>query len=380
MFKAVLSGTLDDNKSISDVQGSCFAEACKWDEYTTLAVCAAVEDISSSVEIRKDSAKLHQSRIRGASWEPPAQSTTNVPDTFWSSAPFNDSSQVRNGNLPPISNIYTAYFPPCNKQKQSWGNDDQWTVERDTASNWKAYKATLSLCLQTLSSAFNSTMETKIMETRKDLKWKSSDAGKICLAEPYKGDIFCVGEQDIQQWSSSLQRTLDGAAMLQVGADNYYTGQWVPNLVADIIGPSPAKCDPTVSSGYDLEGFTRRINNLAISMSNALRTGNTTSPDSFVPGSEWTSEQYIVVDFKWLSLPAAIYFAITFFLLMTIFKSRKGDIPLWKSSPQVLLHVMERNNGLQTLKQVDKGAKNTQVQLVYTGENWHLQDVTGRHT
>jgi hypothetical protein len=109
-----------------------------------------------------------------------------------------------------------------------------------------------------------------------------------------------------------------------------------------------------------------------------MRTGNTTSPDSIVRGSAWSSEQFIAVEFKWLTPPLVIYFAITLFLFATIFKSRKGDVPLWKSSPLVLLHSMERNNGMQTLDQVEKVSRDTRVQLQFTGENWHLQDVTGR--
>jgi hypothetical protein len=111
-----------------------------------------------------------------------------------------------------------------------------------------------------------------------------------------------------------------------------------------------------------------------------MRTGNTTSPDSIVRGSAWTSEQYIAVDFKWLTPPLAIYLAITMFLFATIVKSREANVPLWKSSPLVLLRLVERNNGMQTLKQVEEEAKETRVQLQYSGENWHLRDVTGRRT
>jgi hypothetical protein len=111
-----------------------------------------------------------------------------------------------------------------------------------------------------------------------------------------------------------------------------------------------------------------------------MRTGNTTSPDSIVLGSAWASEQYIAVDFKWLLPPASICLAITVFLFATIIKSRRANVPLWKSSPLVLLHSMERNNGMQTLKQIEKGAEETRVQLQYSGENWYLQDVTRQQT
>ncbi|KAF2833821.1 hypothetical protein CC86DRAFT_15398 [Ophiobolus disseminans] len=136
MFKAIMSGVLDDRLSISDIRGNCPTEACKWDRYTTLAVCATTEEVSSKIERRKDAREINRFQISGTPWEPPTQ-TTNVPDTFWMTAPYSDASKVRNETLPPISDIYLAHFPACNEQKQSWGN---WGKERDTASSWKAYK------------------------------------------------------------------------------------------------------------------------------------------------------------------------------------------------------------------------------------------------
>ncbi|KAI8931461.1 hypothetical protein NX059_011787 [Plenodomus lindquistii] len=114
--------------------------------------------------------------------------------------------------------------------------------------------------------------------------------------------------------------------------------------------------------------------------SHRLRTWNATLPGHTLTSSEFESEQYISVDFKWLTPPVTIYLAITLFLFTTIFKSRNEEVPLWKSSSLVLLHTVEHNNGMQTLKQVEKGAKYTQVQLQYTEQSWHLQDVTETHT
>jgi hypothetical protein len=54
MFRTVLSGVLDDKKAISDVNSECSAETCKWDEYTTLAVCASIEGVSSNAELDND--------------------------------------------------------------------------------------------------------------------------------------------------------------------------------------------------------------------------------------------------------------------------------------------------------------------------------------
>lgn len=113
-----------------------------------------------------------------------------------------------------------------------------------------------------------------------------------------------------------------------------------------------------------------------LTLSRLRKGGNQTISESFVKGSEWYAEQYIVVDFIWLAYPAAIYLAITLFFFATIIKSSKGDEPLWKSSPLVLLHIADRNNGMNTLSRAEKEGKKTQVQLQYTGANWHLQGIT----
>lgn len=70
---------------------------------------------------------------------------------------------------------------------------------------------------------------------------------------------------------------------------------------------------------------------------------------------------------------------LTLFLFATVIKSRKVDTPVWKSSPFVLLHAADHNSSISSLKQAKTVAKRRQVQLQCTGENWHLQDVTGRH-
>jgi hypothetical protein len=271
MFRAVLSGVLDDKKTLSDVVGNCSAEACQWNEYTTLAVCASVEDVSSQGQVRNE-----RFSISGTSWVPPSQGLSGQPDTFWMAAPFQDVTKLTNGKMLPISDIFMAYYPQCNDQNQTRGDLKPWRSQLSEASNWKAFKGTLNLCLQTLSSSYNNTMNTTITETHKGLTWKLTDPkntvsqiGAVCLSEPFQNKDYCVGERDLMQWASSIQRTWEGAAAMQEDWDNYYTGQFVPNIVADVIGPNPVMCDPNLGPGYGLEGFTRRINNIAVAMTNA---------------------------------------------------------------------------------------------------------------
>jgi hypothetical protein len=150
-------------------------------------------------------------------------------------------------------------------------------------------------------------------------------------------------------------------------------------------------------TAWTISSKKKRIENIAIAMSNAwtdiigshflpiliihsLRTGNTTSPSSVIRSSDYTSEEYIAVESKCLAAPVCIWLAITPSLFATKIESRKADLPLWKSSSLVLLHCAERDNGRQTIKQMEKESDKTKVQLHYTGQSSHLYDVTDRLT
>ncbi|KAH7094363.1 hypothetical protein FB567DRAFT_556016 [Paraphoma chrysanthemicola] len=370
--ESVLSSVLSTDPSPSDIVGDCMSEACSWQPYTSLAVCASIEDISSRGVMYNNSQGYPNLRIAGANWQPPSQELSGT-DIFWMAAPVGDPGNLTTARPTAITEIYVAYYPACNSTNQPrQGVGEEMTEPRRNASNWKVFKGTLSACVQTLNSTYNNSMTTTIIDTQRDLNWTRD------LLTHYKGEEFHISQKELDQWAALFERTLKGAAMLCEGCDNYYKGQWVPVIVNEIIGPTPWKCDPSLGLDYGLKGFTRRLNNIAISLSNSMRTQTSDGvlPLSVVQGTAWTSEQYISVDFRWMSLPCGIYLIITSFLLATIWKSRRQDIPLWKSSPLVLLQAADQHNGLQSLRSVDKNAKKHDVQLKYTGENWYLRDVT----
>ncbi|KAF1937071.1 hypothetical protein EJ02DRAFT_477847 [Clathrospora elynae] len=331
MIKGILSGILDDATNLSDV-------------YQTLAIYASIDDVSSSGIIANSSEDAPIFSITGESWQPPSQLLT-VPDTFWITSPFKDPGELENDKMRSIADIFVGYYPPCNDQSQTRLD---WRGELNNASNWKAFKGSLTLCLQTLDSSFNSTMRTTI----------------TCLSDRHGDDDFCVGGADLLEWSAQVSRSLNGSASIYFEYDNYFTGQWVPKILTDIIGETPAYCLPDAETGVGLglEGFMRRINNIAVYMTNTLRTE--------------LKETFIDVTYYWMFLPTAIYLVITIFLFSTIFTSRKTETPLWKSSPLVLLRAMNRSNSMQKLGQVEDDAKNTRVLLQHMGDHWHPRDVS----
>lgn len=111
MYNAIISGILEPSKSLSDVQGNCSAEACTWHNYTTVAVCTKVEDISTSlkIEIRGKGHGESGVIVSGADWKPPAQPATE--DSFWLTAPYRDPEDFTGKEAPPITDIYLAYYP-----------------------------------------------------------------------------------------------------------------------------------------------------------------------------------------------------------------------------------------------------------------------------
>ncbi|KAI1507121.1 DUF3176 containing protein [Pyrenophora tritici-repentis] len=172
----------------------------------------------------------------------------------------------------------------------------------------------------------------------------------------HNNEEYCVGDADITEWEYLIAESLTGAAAVYPNETSYgFTGQYAPNIASDVLGDSPAYC-----TGSEAGGFEQRINNIAISMSNTLRTGKNAVP---IKGTEWTKEQFFDVTFYWLSFPLAIYLTITLFLFSTIVTSGKADMPLWKSSQLVLLQATNSSNRMQSLDQVELEARSTRVKL-----------------
>jgi hypothetical protein len=201
MYKAVLSGLLGNAQSISDIKGNCSAEACRWDGYTTLAICAAIEDVSSKIEIRNDTKGYASARISGTSWQPPAQSLTGAQDSFWMAAPYKDSANVTDGNLPSTADIFIAYMQRPKKiqgRQLVAGGLHRFELE-SYEGNPQPLSSNSEIRVQHYYGNYSS---------QPDEKWKSVNKSQVCLAEPFNVENFCVSESDLQQWSSSFQKSL----------------------------------------------------------------------------------------------------------------------------------------------------------------------------
>ncbi|KAI2479997.1 hypothetical protein Ptr902_08178 [Pyrenophora tritici-repentis] len=146
-------------------------------------------------------------------------------------------------------------------------------------------------------------MHTEIVDTQINLDWQirpgiSIDSQYQYCVTGHNNEEYCVGDADITEWEYLIAESLTGAAAVYPNETSYgFTGQYAPNIASDVLGDSPAYC-----TGSEAGGFEQRMNNIAISMSNTLRTGKNAVP---IKGTEWTKEQFFDVTFYWLSFPLA---------------------------------------------------------------------------
>ncbi|KAL8675024.1 MAG: hypothetical protein Q9168_000619 [Polycauliona sp. 1 TL-2023] len=87
---------------------------------------------------------------------------------------------------------------------------------------------------------------------------------------------------------------------------------------------------------YDTSNLTRRIENLATSMTNSIRgqDDNVTGP---AYGTAWTNETYVHVRWAWLAFPATLILLASCFVLCVIWETSYRDILVWKSNNIALL-------------------------------------------
>jgi len=91
-------------------------------------------------------------------------------------------------------------------------------------------------------------------------------------------------------------------------------------------------------------------------------------------GASWANTPYILVDFRWLALPAIIYIGITILLFATALWAEVSESPLWKSSLLVLLWCMNPDNQVASGEEADNDARLLNLHLQKNEKGWQLVD------
>lgn len=414
MTNAITTSMFTTSQTAPRAPAECPSGSCTFD-YTTLALCHTVTDVTS---------QLHPN------WTVPARLTMHIPGinvtsesyNFWTSATYSNGETLpersygmpmfinktksgaatllgknfgnnttpltlnnTNTNINDLAHIYLAYQDVC-----LW-SDKTGLGESKNPKSWRAYKATLGLCLKTLSTRVDATtsntteheVHTKLRWTKLEnpspvnpnvslpfwstsLKNSSSDnsgddtAYTMTLATAEK-----IGRQIAKLW--------DIQASFTVGGDNYVYGNMLaPTFVSEILGPEALQCpggdNATTPDGvrYGHDSFNNRIDRIALGVTNAFRTAD--SSRSQQPGTSSRSTQYFDVDFRLLAAPLALFTLITAFFLVTVLRTLR--VPLWKSSQLAVLYAMGVPSRLGTKARMEAVAAKEGMRF---DEGWGLK-------
>lgn len=130
---------------------------------------------------------------------------------------------------------------------------------------------------------------------------------------------------------------------------------------------------------YEAKNYSKRIENLATSMTNNIRQQNDSGSSPF-EGVAYKTETYVHVRWAWFAYPATLLTMSLLYLLGTIIESRNRDVLIWKSSNlALLLHgqglELSKDDHLpvNTLSEMTEMAKDTRIELIQTShEDWKL--------
>ena len=149
-------------------------------------------------------------------------------------------------------------------------------------------------------------------------------------------------------------------------------------------GVNVPKSDSAFSSDvihalYDTKNFSRRIDNLATSMTNNIRQQNGSGITSF-DGLAYKTETYVRVRWAWFAYPAAIVLISLVYLIGVIVETTRCDVAIWKSSNLALIFhgktlVLAKPDRIFVNKasQMAEVAKEVDVELVQSDEeDWKL--------
>ncbi|KAF2000384.1 hypothetical protein P154DRAFT_534730 [Amniculicola lignicola CBS 123094] len=390
LSRSIISGLSTDGNDPSDVASECLADHCTWPQSDTLAMCLSSEDLSSKIVDQTNGTRRTFS-VEGLELEVPQMGLGQGDSTFWVGAANFGSEDLpaphsfEASKLNSIADVYVLHYNPCDDQNTT--RPDGSPSPKDLVKNWKAFKASFQLCVQTMKSDYNTTLNTTIVKNNVDINWDISEASVPNSTVKYinwcapqsLGNVdtkFCMNNETLKSVGEEFVPIFTGAASLSSGGDNYVNGTWTQFLITDILGYNPTQCN---AEAYDttlgFNGFKNRMQYVATAITNSMRTANGTS--ATIPGVAWQNQAFITVEFTWFALPAAIWVMATLFFFLAVAGSRREDTPIWKSDPLVLLDAKKSKNQMGSYKDVAQEAKSTSVELIDQADGWYLKETTG---
>lgn len=269
----------------SDVHAVCPTGQCTWPPYTTLALCTSISDVSQQLIWQQSnvSEKIGYITLPGMTaatedngqtmWLTTIFRTSDNGLTHYMGRSANSSHFYINNTDNTMADIYLAYIDPClvEQKGEFLPQDDPFVAQKQA---WRAYKASIRVCLQTLSTKFNGSTDTSIVSSYTNITWERQENNNSLpewhASHPSApGDVFTMPDRTAQFLGGQVAMTFNMSASIIPGGDAYMYGSiFGSSFLKDIYGLNPLACSNNTED-YGLQGFTKRLGYLATGLTNA---------------------------------------------------------------------------------------------------------------
>ena len=345
MKAAIYSGIFDiQGKAERGVSHTCPSGDCEWDSFTSLAVCSKCVNITAYIQ-----KTCTEDRCPFLS----------LPDGPSLSIPGNQINTSVTNITSSLSSVYSSVLRFSS------------LVSEEVNSSQKAIATECSMfyCVQKIAaSVTDGVVSQKVLSTWRNDSATGGDGSDLIYVPPTsfskslgKPKVFNVTHVAAKAMKSFMSETFTGSGGLN-GSESAFSSDVIQSL-------------------YSTQNLTKRIENLAISMSNNIREQNDSAGNA--QGIAWENETYVHVRWKWFTFPAILLFFSVFFLIGAIFETTYRDIKVWKSSNLALLfhgRSLELSNHNQSplnkISEMAERANNTKIELIEAPEgNWKLVQI-----
>ena len=310
--------------------------SCTWEDFASLAVCTKCVNINSSIKTCSDlNCDYYYSLPNGP--------TLSGPGSLINSSVTRISSHLE--DIEPSIIQFSALI----------------SKTHDGSNVVSASECSMYYCVNRYSThVTDGEIEQMILNSWRNDSATYSQPSDLLFKPPGSGNTtFWVAKLAAQAMNSFMSKTFTG------------------NGSTDNSSSSPAFSSDVIHALYEATNYSRRIENLAISMTNNIRQQNDSGSTPF-SGLAFRTESYVKVRWGWFAYPAALIVLALLYFLSIIIESTYREVSIWKSSTMANLfhgHGMMMVNPLSvpvtTLSEMSKLYKDIKVELLWVeGEGW----------
>lgn len=343
MKAGIYNGVFDikDNAD-SGISYTCSTGNCSWQDFSSLAICSRCVNITSHVEKECTDGKCHLLYI------PDGPMLSGLGGQINSSV-TNISSELH--GIEPSVLRFTSLL-----SKKVSDPSDAFAAE-----------CSMFYCIgKYLASVTNGIVEQQLLAS-----WRN-DSARLDTASDLVFHPPASFSNDSGQ-TETFQVTHLAAVALNSFMSETFTGS------GGINNSGSAFSSDVMQALYDTSNLTRRIENLATSMTNSIR-GQDDKVSGPAYGIAWTSETYVHVRWAWFAFPATLILIANCFLLGVVLETSYRDILVWKSNNLALLFhgrslqlSSHSRQPVQRLSEMTSSATKIKVKLVESEtDGWKL--------